>query len=77
MTQTDIGVVRKEIVVHAPIDRALDVFTTRFGDVEPPEHNPLHAALAETVFALTDGVDGDEGWPLYLTSYAAHFTMAS
>jgi hypothetical protein len=48
MTQTDIGVVRKEIVVHSPIDRAFDVFTTRFGDFKPPEHNLLGAPLAET-----------------------------
>jgi hypothetical protein len=162
MTQTDIGVVRKEIVVHSPIDRAFDVFTTRFGDFKPPEHNLLGAPLAETVFepwvggnifdravdgsecrwariladeppdravfswdisprwqletdpsqtsevevevrfysdtpewtrlelehrhidrpgpewqAVTDGVDGDEGWPLYLVRYAALFTEAS
>ena len=157
MTQTDIGVVRKEIVVHSPIDRAFDVFTTRFGDFKPPEHNLLGAPLAETVFepwvggnifdravdgsecrwarilayepphrvvfswdisprweivtdpalasdvevrfftdtpgrtrvelehrhidrhgpewqAVTDGVDGAEGWPLYLARYAALFT---
>ena len=24
--------------------------------------------------AVTDGVDGDEGWPLYLARYAALFT---
>jgi uncharacterized protein YndB with AHSA1/START domain len=157
MTQTDAGVVRKQIVVKAPIDRAFTVFTARFGDFKPPEHNLLEAPIAETVFepriggniidrgvdgsecrwarilayeppdrvvfswdispqwqietdpdqtsevevrfitetpqrtrvelehrhidrhgpgwqAVTEGVDGDQGWPLYLARYAALFT---
>ena len=160
MTQTDTGVVRKQIVVQAPIDRAFAVFTSRFGDFKPPEHNLLGAPIAETVFepqvggniidravdgsecrwarilayeppdrvvfswdisprwqietdpdqtsevgvrfytetpkrtrlelehrhidrhgpesqAVIDGVDGDEGWPLYLARYAALFTEGS
>jgi uncharacterized protein YndB with AHSA1/START domain len=160
MTQTDAGVVRKEIVVEAPIDRAFAVFTERFGDFKPPEHNLLGAPIAQTVFepqvggniidravdgsecrwarilayeppnrvvfswdisprwqietdpdqtsqvevrfytvtpertrlelehrhidrhgpewqAVTDGVDGDAGWPLYLARYAALFTEGS
>jgi uncharacterized protein YndB with AHSA1/START domain len=160
MTQTDTGVVRKQIVVQAPIDRAFAVFTSRFGDFNPPEHNLLGAPIAETVFepqvggniidravdgsecrwarilayeppdrvvfswdisprwqietdpdqtsevevrfytetpkrtrlelehrhidrhgpesqAVIDGVDGDEGWPLYLARYAALFTEGS
>jgi Activator of Hsp90 ATPase homolog 1-like protein len=148
MTQTDVGVVRKQIVVEAPIERAFAVFTGRFGDFKPPEHNLLGAPIAETVFeprvggkcrwarilayeppdrvvfswdigpqwqietdpdltsevevrfvaeapertrvelehrhidrhgpgwqAVTDGIDGDEGWPLYLARYAALFTQ--
>ena len=27
--------------------------------------------------AVTEGVDGDEGWPLYLARYAALFTEGS
>jgi len=50
MTQTDAGVVRREIVVEAPIDLAFAVFTGRFGDFKPPEHNLLGAPIAETVF---------------------------
>ncbi len=156
MTQTDAAVVRKQIVVQAPIDRAFAVFTSRFGDFKPPEHNLLGSPIAETVFEpqvggniidravdgsecrwarilayeppgrvvfswdisprwqietdpnqtsevevrfypespdstrlelehrhidrhgpesqfVTDGVDGDEGWPLYLARYAALF----
>jgi uncharacterized protein YndB with AHSA1/START domain len=159
MTETDIAVVRRQVVVQAPIERAFEVFTLRFGDFKPPEHNLLTAPLAETVFearvggnildravdgsecrwarvlayeppdrvvfswdisprwqletdpdqtsevevrffaegpgrtrlelehrnidrhgpgsqAVVDGVDGDEGWPLYLARYAALFDPA-
>jgi uncharacterized protein YndB with AHSA1/START domain len=61
------AVVRKEIVVRAPIERAFSVFTERFGDFKPPEHNLLGAAIAETVFEphvgghiYDRGVDGSE-----------------
>jgi uncharacterized protein YndB with AHSA1/START domain len=50
MTQAESTVVRRQIVVQAPIDRAFTVFTERFGDFKPPEHNLLAAPVAETVF---------------------------
>jgi uncharacterized protein YndB with AHSA1/START domain len=50
MTQADAAVVRREIVVNAPIDKAFTVFTERFGDFKPPEHNMLQVPIAETVF---------------------------
>ena len=50
MTQTAAEVVRKQIVVEAPIEKAFAVFTERFGDFKPPEHNLLGAPIAETVF---------------------------
>ena len=50
MTQAESTVVRRRIVVQAPIDRAFTVFTERFGDFKPPEHNLLAAPIAETVF---------------------------
>jgi uncharacterized protein YndB with AHSA1/START domain len=154
VTQTDASVIRKQVVVHAPIERAFAVFTEGFGDFKPPEHNLLAAPITETVFepvvggnivdraadgsecrwariltydppdrvvfswdigpqwqietdpnhtsevevsfysetdnrtrvelehrhidrhgpgwqAVSDGIDGDEGWPLYLHRYAA------
>jgi uncharacterized protein YndB with AHSA1/START domain len=153
MTQTEVTV-RRHVVVDAGIDRAFAVFTERFGDFKPREHNMLKAPITETVFeprvgghivdraadgsecrwarilvyeppvrvvfswdispqwsivtdpdmtsevevrfdaetpqrtrvelehrhldrhgpgweAVADGVDGDEGWPLYLARYAA------
>lgn len=50
MTSTDATTVRKEIVVNAPIDEAFRVFTARFGDFKPREHNLLDAPITETVF---------------------------
>jgi uncharacterized protein YndB with AHSA1/START domain len=50
MTQAADTVVSKEIVVEAPIERAFSVFTDRFGDFKPPEHNLLGAPITETTF---------------------------
>ena len=59
--------VRRHIVVNAPIGEAFRVFTERFGDFKPREHNMLQAAIAETVFEPRVGgniydraVDGSE-----------------
>ena len=67
MTQTDITVVRTQVVVEAPIERAFTVFTDRFGDFKPPEPNLLKVPVARTVFEphvgghIYDiGVDGSE-----------------
>ena len=160
MTQTQAALVSKHVVVEAPIARAFAVFTERFGDFKPREHNLLAAPIAETVFeprvggniydraedgsecrwarilafepphrlvfswdigpqwqvetdpaqtsevevrfvaeggdrtrvelehrhidrhgpgwpSLVEGIDGDEGWPLYLRRYAALFGAGS
>ena len=50
MSQTTSAVVRQQIIVAAPLERAFTVFTERFGDFKPPEHNLLAAPIAETVF---------------------------
>jgi uncharacterized protein YndB with AHSA1/START domain len=50
MTQTDQATIRKQVVVDAPIDRAFAVFTERFGDFKPREHNLLPEPIVETVF---------------------------
>src|SRR5947209_1202502 len=67
MTQAADTMVRRQIVVEAPIERAFTVFTERFGDFKPPEHNLLAVAIAETVFEpkvgghiYDRGVDGSE-----------------
>jgi uncharacterized protein YndB with AHSA1/START domain len=50
MTSTNIAAVTKEIVVNAAIEDAFRVFTARFGDFKPREHNLLGAPITETVF---------------------------
>jgi uncharacterized protein YndB with AHSA1/START domain len=69
MTQSDTTttIVRRHILVNAPIREAFKVFTERFGDFKPREHNLLKAAIAETVFEprvggniFDRGVDGSE-----------------
>ena len=50
MTSTGAATIRKQLVVDAPIQHAFTVFTDRFGDFKPPEHNLLGAPIAETVF---------------------------
>lgn len=66
MTQTQ-STVRRYVVVDSAIDRAFSVFTERFGDFKPPEHNMLSARIAETIFEPRVGghifdraVDGTE-----------------
>ena len=66
MTQTQ-ATVRRHVVVDSAIDRAFSVFTERFGDFKPPEHNLLSAPIAETIFEPRVGghifdraVDGTE-----------------
>ena len=67
MSQGAPTVVRKELVVQATIDRAFAVFTERFGDFKPREHNLLDAPITETVFEghvggyiIDRGSDGSE-----------------
>jgi uncharacterized protein YndB with AHSA1/START domain len=55
MADTEAPAVRKSIVVDAPIERAFFVFTEKFGDFKPPEHNLLAAPIAETVFETRVG----------------------
>ena len=50
MTRAAAPVVRRAIVVAAPIERAFTAFTERFGDFKPPEHNLLAAPIAQTTF---------------------------
>ena len=66
MTETEM-VVRRQVVVDAPIERAFALFTDRFGDIKPPEHNLLSTPIAATVFEpkvgghiYDRGVDGSE-----------------
>src|ERR1700739_1957531 len=50
MTRPRNPTVHRQVVVNAPIERAFAVFTDRFGDFKPREHNLLAVPIAETVF---------------------------
>ncbi|WP_447008233.1 metalloregulator ArsR/SmtB family transcription factor [Saccharothrix isguenensis] len=77
--------VYKQIVVSASIERAFTVFTERFGDFKPAEHNILAAEIAETVFEPRVGghiidraVDGTEcRWARVLAYEPPHRVMFS
>jgi uncharacterized protein YndB with AHSA1/START domain len=66
-TKAEQALVRTEIVVEAPQDRAFRVFTERFDKVKPREHNMLAVDIEESVFepraggrVYDRGVDGSE-----------------
>lgn len=50
MSLANDAVVRHQIVVDTPIERAFAAFVERFGDFKPPEHNLLGAEITETHF---------------------------
>ena len=67
MTHAAATIVRRDVVVEAPIERAFEVFTRRFGDFKPREHNMLAVPITETVFEprvgghiYDRGADGSE-----------------
>ncbi|MBB2771394.1 UNVERIFIED_ORG: uncharacterized protein YndB with AHSA1/START domain [Mycolicibacterium obuense] len=67
MTEAQSTTVHHEVTVDAPLERAFRVFTERFGDFKPREHNLLRVPIAATVFEphvgghiYDRGVDGSE-----------------
>ena len=50
MTKAATAQVQKQIIVDASIERAFSVFTERFGDFKPKEHNLLGVPIVETFF---------------------------
>jgi uncharacterized protein YndB with AHSA1/START domain len=77
--------VKRSIVVEAPIERAFEVFTKKFGAFKPAEHNILAVKIAETVFEprvggyLYDrGLDGSEcRWAQVLAYEPPHRVLLS
>ena len=66
-TQAQGASVRAQVVAGVPIERAFSVFTERFDNIKPREHNMLAVEIAETVFEAREGgriydrgVDGSE-----------------
>lgn len=50
MTNATNRIVRKQVFVQAPIDKAFSAFTDRFGDFKPREHNLMQSPITATVF---------------------------
>lgn len=50
MSHADDAIVRRQVTVEAPADRAFEIFVERFGDFKPKEHNLLGAEIADTCF---------------------------
>jgi len=50
VTEASDNVVRREVVVGAPVEKAFAAFTERFGDFKPKEHNLLGTPIATTTF---------------------------
>lgn len=66
MTRSEL-IVRRKVVVPIGLAEAFAVFTERFGDFKPLEHNLLAVPIAQTVFEprvgghiIDRGVDGSE-----------------
>jgi uncharacterized protein YndB with AHSA1/START domain len=55
MTSTTDTTITKSVVVNAPIEEAFRIFTDRFGDFKPREHNLMSSPIAETVFERSVG----------------------
>ncbi|MBL7261708.1 SRPBCC family protein [Paractinoplanes lichenicola] len=49
MTEATEQVVLRHVVVKASRERAFELFTTRFGDIKPRDHNLLDSPIKETV----------------------------
>jgi uncharacterized protein YndB with AHSA1/START domain len=85
MNQPTATAVHRSITVDAPIERAFAVFTERFGDIKPPEHNMLGVPIAETVFdshvgghIYDRGTDGSEcRWARVLAFEPPHRVVVS
>jgi uncharacterized protein YndB with AHSA1/START domain len=78
-------VVRRQVVVGAPIEKAFAIFTERFGDIKPREHNLLAAPIAESVVEprvggniVDRGTDGTEcRWARILVWEPPHLLVFS
>ncbi len=85
MTGTPDTVVRRQIVLDAPLERAFAIFTERFGDFKPRDHTLLSSPIETTVFEPFVGghiydraVDGTEcRWARVLTFEPPHRVVFS
>ena len=66
-TQAEQTSIKTDVVVDAPVEHAFRVFTEKFDQIKPREHNMLEVDIAESVFEPREGgrvydrgVDGSE-----------------
>jgi uncharacterized protein YndB with AHSA1/START domain len=66
-TQAKQTSIKTDVVVDAPVEQAFRVFTEKFDQIKPREHNMLEVDIAESVFEPREGgrvydrgVDGSE-----------------
>jgi uncharacterized protein YndB with AHSA1/START domain len=66
-TQAQETSISTQVVVEAPVERAFHVFTERFDEIKPRDHNMLEVDIAESIFEPREGgrvydrgVDGSE-----------------
>jgi uncharacterized protein YndB with AHSA1/START domain len=77
--------INRSIIVEAPLERAFEVFTKKFGSFKPVEHNLLAVKIAETIFEprvgghiYDRGVDGSEcRWARVLAFEPPHRLLLS
>jgi len=55
VTQARPETIKHSVVVNAPLDKAFRVFSERFGDFKPREHNLLGVPIVETVLETRVG----------------------
>jgi len=55
VTQARPETIKHSVVVNAPLDKAFRVFSERFGDFKPREHNLLAVPIVETVLETRVG----------------------
>jgi hypothetical protein len=67
MTRTEVPVVRKQVVVNAPVEQAFTAFTERFGDMRCRlaawPRLPSSAMESRRSSAIRSGVDGGSTFP--------------
>ena len=59
----------RHIVVEVPVEQGFTVFTDRFGDLKPPEHNLMASPITETVVK--------HSWPQHLDDAFDHAVRRS
>ncbi len=50
MSEATTEVVLRQVVVGAPLEKAFEVFTQRFGEIKPRDHNLMSSPIVESVF---------------------------